>query len=154
MLLIINRLNVVSNLKLSLTFNSISRLISSNALNSNMHLLKPVCLTVCSQQKEFATFERLMQKEQPKKQESAFSSLVHKQESGEVSTHFKGVKKVKQAATDLTYLAIIGVGAAMLFVIGYYLFSELFTRETPSGIYDESSKMCLENIQVEKKTLI
>ncbi len=149
MLLIINRSNVVSNLKLataSVALNSISR------LNSSIYLLKPARLmTVCLSppRQAFSTLERLMQKEQAKKQESAFSSLVHKQEANnEVSTHFRGVKKVKQAATDVTYLAIIGVGAAMLFVIGYYLFSELFTRETPSGIYDESSKLCLENIQV------
>lgn len=57
-------------------------------------------------------------------------------------------KKVKQAATDLTYIAIIGAGACILFVIGYYLFSELFSRETPSGIYDESSSICLDNFQV------
>ena len=56
--------------------------------------------------------------------------------------------KVKQAATDFTYIVIIGFGAVMLCVIGYFLFSELFTRETPSGIYDESSKICLDNFQV------
>ncbi len=46
------------------------------------------------------------------------------------------------------YIVIIGFGAVMLCVIGYFLFSELFTRETPSGIYDESSKICLDNFQV------
>jgi hypothetical protein len=58
--------------------------------------------------------------------------------------------KVKQAATDISYLAIIMAGGAMLFAIGYYLFTALFSRETPEGIYNESSKMCLDNFQVNR----
>ena len=151
MLLIISRINVVSNLKLlttSGTFTLINRQISQNTNFLKFNSFNNKCLT-----NRFATFQTVLQKQQPKeekKQDSVFSSIVHKQEtSNEVSTHFTGVKKVKQAATDFTYLCIIGVGAAMLFVIGYYLFSELFTRETPTGIFEESSKICLDNLKVQ-----
>ena len=49
---------------------------------------------------------------------------------------------------DVSYGMIILAGGMMLFAIGYYLFTELFSRETPSGIYDESSKICLDNFEV------
>lgn len=42
----------------------------------------------------------------------------------------------------MSYTAIILAGGALLVVIFYYLFSELFSRETPTGIYDESSVIC------------
>ena len=48
----------------------------------------------------------------------------------------------------MSYFAIIGTGVLMLGAIGYYLFSALFSRETPEGIYNESSKICLENFDV------
>lgn len=54
----------------------------------------------------------------------------------------------KQAAKDISYGTIILVGGLTLAAIFYYLFSELFSRENPSGIYDESSKICLDNLEV------
>ncbi len=88
------------------------------------------------------------QQQQKKQPESAFSSLIQSSESSNVSTHVTGTKRVKQAATDLTYLAVIATGATMLAAIGYYLFTALFSRETPEGIYSESSKICLNNPEV------
>lgn len=60
-------------------------------------------------------------------------------------------KIVKQAAKDVSYGMIVVAGGVLLVSIGYYLFSELFSRETPSGIYDESSKICLDNFEVSFK---
>jgi len=48
----------------------------------------------------------------------------------------------------VSYGTIILVGGLTLAAIFYYLFSELFSRENPSGIYDESSKICLDNLEV------
>jgi hypothetical protein len=45
---------------------------------------------------------------------------------------------------------VILAGGAIVAAIFYYLFVELFSRETPSGIYDESSKICLENYDVQE----
>lgn len=56
--------------------------------------------------------------------------------------------EVKQAASDASYTAIIIVGGVALLAMFYYLFSELFSRETPTGIYEESSKFCTRNTEV------
>jgi hypothetical protein len=56
--------------------------------------------------------------------------------------------EAKRAAADFTYGTIILIGGMFVIGIGYYLFTELYSRETPSGIYNESSKLCLENYQV------
>ena len=58
------------------------------------------------------------------------------------------ISTAKQAAKDVSYGTIILVGGLTLAAIFYYLFSELFSRENPSGIYDESSKICLDNFEV------
>lgn len=34
-------------------------------------------------------------------------------------------------------------------IAGYYLYKELGSRETPTGIYNESSKICLESYQLQ-----
>lgn len=70
------------------------------------------------------------------------------QNEQQVSTHLTGARKAKQAAKDASYGMIILAGGLLVVATGYYLISELFSRETPSGIYDESSKLCLENFEV------
>jgi hypothetical protein len=50
--------------------------------------------------------------------------------------------------STVSYSLVIVAGLALTGAIGYFLFKELFSRETPSGIYNESSKICLDNIQV------
>ena len=74
------------------------------------------------------------------------SSGAHRND--QVSTHVSAGKKVKQAAKDFSYGTIVFIGGALLVAMFYYLFSELFSRETPSGIYNESSKICLEDFNV------
>lgn len=116
---------------------------------------------------------RSQQEKKAKEQESAFSSLIQSSESN-VSTHVTGAKRgilswqaiiwfwiksynfltkiklniAKQAATDVSYFAVIAAGGVMLSAIGYYLFTALFSRETPEGIYNESSKICLNHPDV------
>jgi fructose-specific phosphotransferase system IIC component len=55
---------------------------------------------------------------------------------------------VKKTAVDVSYTLVFLVGTGILFAIGFYLFKELNSRETPTGIYNESSKICLENFTV------
>ncbi len=50
--------------------------------------------------------------------------------------------------STVSYSLVIVAGLALTGAIGYFLFKELFSRETPSGIYNESSKICLDNFQV------
>ena len=54
----------------------------------------------------------------------------------------------KQAASDISYGLVIAAGGILFIGAGYYLLKELNTRENPTGIYNESSKICLENFQV------
>lgn len=54
----------------------------------------------------------------------------------------------KQAAKDTSYGLVVVAGFAIVGIAGYFLYKEIFTRETPTGIYSESSKICLDNIQV------
>jgi hypothetical protein len=54
----------------------------------------------------------------------------------------------KQAASDLGYSLVVFAGLAVFGFAGYLLFCELGSRETPTGIYNESSKICLQNYQV------
>lgn len=74
------------------------------------------------------------------------SSGAHRKD--QISTHVTGARKVKQAAKDVSYGTIVFIGGALLVAMFYYLFSELFSRESPSGIYNESSKICLEDFNV------
>ena len=74
------------------------------------------------------------------------SSDAHRKD--QISTHVTGARKVKQAAKDVSYGTIVFIGGALLVAMFYYLFSELFSRESPSGIYNESSKICLEDFNV------
>lgn len=82
------------------------------------------------------------------KDEGVFKDIVESKGNTQISTHVSPAKKAKQAVADASYGVFILIGGAMLLGIFYYLFTELFSRETPSGIYDESSKMCLENFDV------
>ena len=70
-------------------------------------------------------------------------------QGNQVSTRVTGTKRAKQAAKDAGYGMIILGGAGLIIGIFYILFSELFSRESPSGIYNESSKICLMDPQVQ-----
>jgi hypothetical protein len=52
-------------------------------------------------------------------------------------------KKAKQVAKDISYGLFVIIGGMLLVAVIYYLYTELFSRETPSGLYDESSKICV-----------
>lgn len=78
----------------------------------------------------------------------------HAGSNDQISTHVTGARRVKQAAKDVSYGAIILGGGALLLGIFYYLFSELFSRETPSGIYDESSDICIKDYHVNYSTRV
>ena len=92
MLLIFNRINLVSNLmKLNnATLFSISK-IRTYSIESKSGL-KSAKIIQCSRA-DFSTVQNLFQKQEKKPTESAFSSLVHKAQDSDVSTHFTGVKK-------------------------------------------------------------
>lgn len=54
----------------------------------------------------------------------------------------------QQAAKDTGYSLIIVAGVAALGGLCYLMLRELYSRETPNGIYKEASKMCLANTEV------
>ena len=48
---------------------------------------------------------------------------------------------------------MIIIGGILLVAMFYYLFTELFSRETPSGLYSESSKICINDFEVRDDAL-
>ncbi len=63
----------------------------------------------------------------------------------------------QQAAKDTGYSIVVIAGVALLGGLCYVMLHELYSRETPNGIYKEASKMCLANTDVNyirKKTKI
>ena len=54
----------------------------------------------------------------------------------------------QQAAKDTGYSLIVIAGVAALGGLCYLMLRELYSRETPNGIYKEASKMCLANSEV------
>jgi uncharacterized membrane protein YebE (DUF533 family) len=54
----------------------------------------------------------------------------------------------QQAAKDTGYSMIVIAGVAALGGLCYLMLRELYSRETPNGIYKEASKMCLANTDV------
>ncbi|CAF1328179.1 unnamed protein product [Rotaria sordida] len=58
-------------------------------------------------------------------------------------------EKAQQAAKDTGYSLIVIAGIATLGGLCYLVLHELYSRETPNGIYKEASKMCLANTEVQ-----
>ena len=54
----------------------------------------------------------------------------------------------QQAAKDTGYSLVVIAGVAALGGLCYLMLRELYSRETPNGIYKEASKMCLSNTEV------
>ncbi|CAF0844569.1 unnamed protein product [Didymodactylos carnosus] len=68
--------------------------------------------------------------------------------NGQIQTATLG-KKAQQAAKDVSYTLIIVAGIGALGGLCYIVLRELWSRETPNGIYKEASKLCLENSNVQ-----
>ena len=56
----------------------------------------------------------------------------------------------QQAAKDTGYSIIVIAGVAALGGLCYLMLRELYSRETPNGIYKEASKFCLNNSEVKR----
>jgi len=59
-------------------------------------------------------------------------------------------EKAQQAAKDTGYSLVVVAGVAALGGLCYLMLHELYSRETPNGIYKEASKMCLANTDVQE----
>ncbi|CAF4310382.1 unnamed protein product, partial [Adineta steineri] len=56
----------------------------------------------------------------------------------------------QQAVKDCVYSLVIVAGVVALGGVCYLILHELYSRETPNGIYKEASKLCLANINVQE----
>jgi hypothetical protein len=61
---------------------------------------------------------------------------------------FEFILIAQQAAKDTVYSLVVVAGVVALGGLCYLMLYELYSRETPNGIYKEASKMCLANIDV------
>ena len=81
----------------------------------------------------------------PHSKKKVFSIPNHRLTESNQSLHFV---LAQQAAKDTGYSLIVIAGVAVLGGLGYLILRELYSRETPNGIYKESSKFCLNNSEV------
>jgi hypothetical protein len=51
---------------------------------------------------------------------------------------------------ETVYSLVVVAGVVALGGLCYLMLHELYSRETPNGIYKEASKMCLANIDVSR----
>jgi len=80
------------------------------------------------------------------------------QQENEVLVHFQNGqiqpatfgKKAQQAAKDTGYTLVVVAGVMALGGLCYLMLRELYSRETPNGIYKEASKICLANSDVQE----
>lgn len=76
---------------------------------------------------------------------TASSSLSEVKESaGKVTIG----QKVQQTTKDVYYTGIIVAGVTITGVILYTIFRELFSKESPNGIYSDALRKCKENLKV------
>ncbi|UJR22080.1 hypothetical protein I4U23_025146 [Adineta vaga] len=59
-------------------------------------------------------------------------------------------QKAQQTAKDSIYSLVIIAGVVTLGGLCYLILHELYSRETPNGIYKEVSKLCLANTDVQE----
>lgn len=57
-------------------------------------------------------------------------------------------EKVKEAGKDVYYTGFILAGLGVLGLMGYYIGKELFSSESPNGVYTRSLKLCKNDTQV------
>lgn len=57
-------------------------------------------------------------------------------------------QKVKEVGKDATYTVVIVAGIAVTVLMFYMIGRELFSAESPSGLYGAALKACQNNIQV------
>ncbi|KAL3860471.1 hypothetical protein ACJMK2_010594 [Sinanodonta woodiana] len=60
-------------------------------------------------------------------------------------------QKVKEATKDASYLVVIVVGIGILGVMMYYIFLELFSSQSPSGVYGNALKLCQQDERLKFK---
>lgn len=84
--------------------------------------------------------------EQEKGASSERKSLVHARENP--YAHLTVGQKVKEVGKDVSYLAVIAFGFAVTGLIFYVIGSELFSSDSPSGVYGDALKKCQNSIEV------
>ncbi|XP_071959181.1 mitochondrial import inner membrane translocase subunit Tim21-like [Antedon mediterranea] len=57
-------------------------------------------------------------------------------------------KKVAQASKDLTYIAVVVVGAVLLIAMFYTVGQELMDSKSPNSVFTRSLKLCKNNYEV------
>ncbi|CAF1542210.1 unnamed protein product [Rotaria magnacalcarata] len=95
-------------------------------------------------QRQLSTIEH--EKQDSKKQDN--DGLVQSQNSQIQKAKF--TQKAQQTAKDTAYSLVVVAGVATLSGLCYVIMHELYSRETPNGIYREASRICLENSDVQE----
>ncbi|XP_041376415.1 mitochondrial import inner membrane translocase subunit Tim21-like [Gigantopelta aegis] len=78
--------------------------------------------------------------------ESAKKEIVEAKESP--YAHLTMAEKVKEAGKDATYTGVIIIGVGVTAVMFFAIGRELFSSQSPSGLYGKALKMCEKNDQL------
>jgi len=101
--------------------------------------------TICQVQNHGSVFIRRCQSTQKTSNKSAITTLSEvKETSGQVTIG----EKVKQTTKDAYYTGIVIAGIAVTGIMFYTIFRELFSKQSPNGIYTDALKLCKENNKV------
>ncbi|CAF3526325.1 unnamed protein product [Rotaria sp. Silwood1] len=121
---------------------------------SSFHLIIKQCFNqwrtlsfrtfVVINQRQLSTIEN--ENKDSKRQEKEI--LVQSQNNQIQITTF--TQKVQQVAKDTIYSLVVVAGVVALGGLCYLILHELYSRETPNGIYKEASKICLANTDVQE----
>ncbi|CAF3600001.1 unnamed protein product [Rotaria sp. Silwood1] len=121
---------------------------------SSFHLIIKQCFNqwrtlsfrtfVVINQRQLSTIEN--ENKDSKRQEKEI--LVQSQNNQIQITTF--TQKVQQVAKDTIYSLVVVAGVVALGGLCYLILHELYSRETPNGIYKEASKICLANTNVQE----
>ncbi|CAC5409145.1 TIM21 [Mytilus coruscus] len=107
-----------------------------HCLRSNSQLNKRQCQLIDLSQRYFSNKvpKNETKKELDIKRESPYAGL-------------SAAEKVKEAGKDASYIAIIIAGIGVIGVVFYTVGKELFSSQSPAGVYSKALKKCQNNIE-------
>lgn len=108
-----------------------------HCLRSNSQVNKRQCQLIDLSQRYFSNKvpKNETKKELDIKRESPYAGL-------------SAAEKVKEAGKDASYIAIIIAGIGVIGVVFYTVGKELFSSQSPAGVYSKALKKCQNNIEV------
>eukprot|EP00088_Acartia_fossae_P061237 TRINITY_DN73543_c0_g1_i1.p1 TRINITY_DN73543_c0_g1~~TRINITY_DN73543_c0_g1_i1.p1 ORF type:complete len:231 (-),score=22.75 TRINITY_DN73543_c0_g1_i1:181-873(-) len=99
----------------------------------------------CTQCRTFQTTSSFYaEKESPK---SAMAETSETPSGGQIQTSF--AQKTKEGAKTASYGTVIVIGAGIFGAIAYSVFNELFSSNSPNGLFEKAADQCMAHTKVQ-----